>query len=380
MQEIENDHDIKDIIVNNETSIRVHNCRKISRFPDLFGFYCLESIALSHCNIAECRTYFPDSLRALTIQYCCMKEFIPANLSSEIVDVDLSFNKLKEIPKILKAIHQENHTVKINMYNNDLWYLMYSDLSPCMIDGTVIDELVFANKLNLVSTSKLRCAVDILRQKKLSNEAIRLAERVGLAIQEKATTLLTTYDNKQNVHLSSVQDNMQTAINTLFNIRVKAIMSFACVVKMLQSEHNLSRKTIEFLEKTSEKDLYHTGYNLGYQRLFEQVYAVISESTYKADLIKIFIEEISETADNTCLTGKMTRMVNVLNGFVMDISVGISKTEEMSNSIIVLRNKYAKMYINEPDKYIAELLPVVWQMLEDNCVPENEHEVWLEYV
>ncbi len=101
---------------------------------------------------------------------------------------------------------------------------------------------------------------------------------------------------------------------------------------------------------------------------------------YKHDLIEIFIEEITETANNTCLTGRMTRMVNVLNGFVLDINVGISKNEEISNSIIVLRNKYAKIYVNEPDKYIAELVPMVWQMLEDNCIPENEHSVWLEYV
>lgn len=107
----------------------------------------------------------------------------------------------------------------------------------------------------------------------------------------------------------------------------------------------------------------------------------IPSSSFKEDLLKIFIDEIEETTDTTtCLTGMMTKMVNVLNGFVLNINVGISKTEELSNSIIVLRNKYAKIYVNEPDRYITELVPVVWQMLEDNCVPENEHEVWLEYV
>lgn len=379
--EIENDHELDNIIVSNEASITVHNCPKITRFPDLYGFYILENISLSHCNIVECRTYFPDSLRALKIQYCSMKEFVPANLTFDIVDIDLSFNKLKEVPKILKTIYEENHFIKINLDNNDLWYLMYSDLSPSMIDGKVIDELVFANTLNLVSTSKLRSAVNILRQKKLSAEARRLADIIGMAIQVKATTLLTTYDNKQNVHLLSVQDNMKTAIDMLFKKSVKSIMSFASVIKLLKREYKLSNDTITFLDNTSEKDLFHSGYNVGYQRLFEQVYAVIVESTYKDDLISIFIEEITETVDNTsCLTGKMTRMVNALNGFVLDINVGISKTEEIANNIIVLRNKYAKLYLNEPDKYIAELVPVVWQMLEDNCVPENEHDVWLEYV
>jgi len=377
---IENDFDKKDIIINNELSVSIHNCPKITKFPDLFGFFCLETISLSHCNIPICRTYFPDSLRTLSITYCSMKEFIPANLTTEIVDVNLSFNKLKIIPTILKTIYQENNHIKINLHNNDLWYLMYSDLSPGMIDGNVIDELVFANKINLVSTAKLRSTVYILQSKKLSNEARKLANKIGLALEEKATTLGTTYDNRQNVHLSSVQDNMRIALDKIFNMSLNSYMSFASIVNVLKNECKLKKRTIEFFAKVCDKDLYHSGYNVGYKKLFEQVYAIIINSSFKEDLLKIFIDEVEETADATCLTGKMTRMVNVLNGFVLDINVGISKTEELSNSIIVLRNKYAKIYVNEPDKYIEELVPVVWQMLEDNCVPENEHEVWLEYV
>lgn len=378
---IENDSEIDSIIVNNELSISIHNCPKITKFPDLFGFFCLETISLSHCNITECRTYFPNTLRTLSITYCSMKEFIPANLTHDIIDVDLSFNKLKMIPNILKTIHQVNNHVKINLSNNDLWYLMYSDLSPGMIDGQVVDELVFANKLNLVSTIKLRYAVSILRDKKLSTEAQNLAQRIGLAIQEKATVLSTTYDNQQNVHLSSVQDTMRTALDKIFSMNVNSMMSFASIINVLSDNNRLTKKTKECLDKICDKDLYHSGYGIGYKRLFEQVYAIIINSQFKEDLLNIFVEEVKDTVDTaTCLTGKMTRMVNVLNGFVLDVNVGISKTEEMANSIIVLRNKYAKIYVNEPDKYITELVPVVWQMLEDNCVPEDEHEVWLEYV
>jgi hypothetical protein len=232
----------------------------------------------------------------------------------------------------------------------------------------------------MVSTAKLRSAVYILQSKKLSNEARKLANKIGLALEEKATTLGTTYDNRQNVHLSSVQDNMRIALDKIFNMSLNSYMSFASIVNVLKNERKLKKRTIEFFAKVCDKDLYHSGYNVGYKKLFEQVYAIIINSSFKEDLLKIFIDEVEETADETCLTGKMTRMVNVLNGFVLDINVGISKTEELSNSIIVLRNKYAKIYVNEPDKYIEELVPVVWQMLEDNCVPENEHEVWLEYV
>lgn len=376
---VENDYDIHEIIVNHEMSLVFHNCPKITRFPDLIGFYQLETIRLSHCNITECRTYFPDSLRSLSITYCSMKEFVPANLSDNIVEINLSFNKLKFIPHIIKTIYEHNNHIRINLNNNDLWYLMYSDLSPGLLNGTVIDELVFANKLNLVSTKKLQYVVDVLRNKKLTNDARRLANTIGLAIQEKATTLKTTYDNQQNVHLSSVQNSMHIAIDKIFNISVPSIMSFLSIVTLLKSKYKLSVKLIEFMDSITKNDYHHSGYNISYSCLFERVFAIIVNSQYKDDMIKVFIEELEDTTD-VCLTGKMTRIVNVLNGFILDVNVGISKNEELANDIIVLRNRFAKIYVDDPDKYITELVPVVWQLLEDNCIPQNEQEVWLEYV
>jgi hypothetical protein len=34
----------------------------------------------------------------------------------------------------------------------------------------------------------------------------------------------------------------------------------------------------------------------------------------------------------------------------------------------------------DPEEYINETIPAVWQLLEDMCVGEAEHDVWLEYV
>jgi len=76
----------------------------------------------------------------------------------------------------------------------------------------------------------------------------------------------------------------------------------------------------------------------------------------------------------------MTRLVNSLSSFVNGISVTISKNEEISNSIIALRKKYAILYADNNELYINETIPAVWQLLEDECIPENEHDIWLEYV
>jgi hypothetical protein len=309
-----------------------------------------------------------------------MREFVPGNLTSEIASLDLSFNNLKSIPRIIETIYQANPHFRLNLAQNDLWYTMYSDLPPGMICRQTIEELGFANKLNLVSTQKIRHAIEVLRSKKLSEDARRLAEMVQITIEERKTTdVSTTYANSQNVHLESVQDSMKDALEKIMSMPVSCMMSYEAAIKRMMKEHNVSGKLKKFLQGIVKKDRHHTGYNLSYAHLFEKVFAIILDASCRDELMKVFIDELEDAVD-VCLTGQMTRMANTLNGFVFSVNIGISKTEELANSIVALRKKHASIYGNEPDKYVSELVPVVWQLLEDMCIPEHEHDVWLEYV
>ena len=44
-------------------------------------------------------------------------------------------------------------------------------------------------------------------------------------------------------------------------------------------------------------------------------------------------------ADCKCYTGRLTRLVNVLNGYYEDIKIHISDSEQISNIIISIKNK-----------------------------------------
>jgi 4-alpha-glucanotransferase len=68
-----------------------------------------------------------------------------------------------------------------------------------------------------------------------------------------------------------------------------------------------------------------------------------------------------------------------LNGFVSGINVSISRNEELTNAIVTLRKKNIKLY-GDSYLYVHETVAQVWQMLEDACIPEHEHEAWLEFV
>lgn len=374
---IENDKTISSIKLHDCNFIILLNCPKITKIPDMHFFYNLEIIKVQHCTINTCYTHFPDSLRTLEMSYCCMTDFSPANLSINLAEINLSFNNLKSIPKIIETLYEANKYIKINLINNDFWYSMYSDLSPSMICAETIKELVFANKLNIVSTLKLRNAIDILNQKKLSKEAKWLSQQIGVSLEKKKYNI---FSNPQNIHLVSIQDNVTKAIDFVMNINipVKNTISMSNAIKHL-IKMNVSPNIIDFLNSREYESHYHSIYKVTYKELFEKVYTIIQENPNKDTLINIFIDEIKDGID-TCFTGQMTRLVNSLNGFVPGVNVTMSKTEELSNSIVALRNKYALMYGQNTDNYIQETIPAVWQLLEDMCVPEVEHDIWLEYV
>jgi hypothetical protein len=98
------------------------------------------------------------------------------------------------------------------------------------------------------------------------------------------------------------------------------------------------------------------------------------------DAIRDILHEEIKDGLCTCRAGRVSRMVNALNGFVEGVHVGLSKNEELSNTILVLRNRNATVYGKDTDTYLSETVPLVWQALEDACVPEGEHSAWLEYV
>jgi hypothetical protein len=105
----------------------------------------------------------------------------------------------------------------------------------------------------------------------------------------------------------------------------------------------------------------------------------INDHPHKSDIYPVLIEELKQCI-HVCFTGQITHTINALNGFVDDIKIGISIREELSNKIVNIRHKQMEKHSSDMDAYIAETIPIVWQLLEDYCIPPIEHMAWLESV
>ena len=66
---------------------------------------------------------------------------------------------------------------------------------------------------------------------------------------------------------------------------------------------------------------------------------ILSNPHFSIQLFNILNQEMNDSICK-CFTGRMTRLLNVLNGFFPDIEIQISNNEQISNIILILQSKF----------------------------------------
>jgi hypothetical protein len=132
------------------------------------------------------------------------------------------------------------------------------------------------------------------------------------------------------------------------------------------------------IRSIAARDVVHPRFKVTFYDIFARVYDIIKRHPHRTEMLPILRDEI-KTGFDTCLTGLITRMLVALCGFVPEVRITISSREELSNSILAARRSHAIEY-GDTEEYTIQVVPFVWQMLEDFCIPEPEQEYWLAYL
>jgi hypothetical protein len=74
---------------------------------------------------------------------------------------------------------------------------------------------------------------------------------------------------------------------------------------------------------------------------------------------------------NVCFTGRVTRLVNSLSGFVDSIQIGYSENEQINNAVI------ATMRRCEKDTTL-DLHEEVKKVLDELNIPNDKQQIWLD--
>jgi hypothetical protein len=294
--------------------------------------------------------------------------------------VDLSHNNLREVPDCLYR-HFEHRVatrrgVSIQLKGNDMWFMCYTALPPTMVSPATVSELVRAHRMSLVSTLRLQQAIDILRHdRRHAFAAADLESVVAKQVLGKVDEGGCSWDNDENVHGSGVQSSTLQAVRRVMALDAPSVSP----EDPAQLAAAYARAMSAAAPKLQAAMTRHFADDGTYRLLAKKVLDVALAHPYRDALLRILLSEIQDGLC-TCRAGRMSRLLNSLNGFVDGVGVGLSKNEEVANTILVIRNRNALVYRHDMDAYLAETIPAALQALEDACVPQTEHAAWLESV
>jgi Leucine-rich repeat (LRR) protein len=154
------------------------------------------------------------------------------------------------------------------------------------------------------------------------------------------------YSDQQNVHNHEIQNCIRQSINNIIQIKpsINNIKTFILENKLL----NDKTKSLLF-DYILNKDLFN---NITFKELLLVVLTIIETKPNKNDIYEILNQEIND-AECKCLTGRISRLINVLNGQDDRIVINISDKEQIGNIIVLIRNNLGNEYTVEKHKELV---------------------------
>jgi hypothetical protein len=104
-------------------------------------------------------------------------------------------------------------------------------------------------------------------------------------------------------------------------------------------------------------DCIHSKLKLTFKEVALHVLNYINRHKDKQQLEIILEEEIS-SCSGKCFQGRLSRLINVLNGYCSDVNINISDNEQIGNIIIMLKSKYKQTPVNVDeliDMFVKEM-------------------------
>jgi Leucine-rich repeat (LRR) protein len=341
----------------------------------------LSSLYLSKNKITEIKEL--DNLVNLTELYFRsnkIKEITGLENLINLTSLTLDYNKIKEIKgldNLVNLINLElinNEITEIEGFNN---LISMKNLQLDFNKITKIKGLNNLNRLNMLSLCENpieEIPLSIMNSRELCRlyvecEISPIIQR--FLYRNRIKEGKTIYDDAQNVHDGNIVKSIKDSIYTLMSNNDYRMKDIECVLKDVISDNILDQTTKEQIIDYCQDKTLHSVLNLTFDEVFCCVWNVISEHKESSEIKKILNIEMKDSLCK-CFTGRLSRLVNCLNGFDSRVSIKISDKEQILNVIIKIRNKY-----NDVDKQKDEIYKELIELGYDKETI-NEYLIYLE--
>ena len=158
------------------------------------------------------------------------------------------------------------------------------------------------------------------------------------------------YQDNQSIHNSSIQKSFRESVNRLLS--KKPELSLERTLEEIVSSELSDNCKSSLVEYSSRQDI-HGELNITFGELLVVVWDRIRTHENKQDILPILSQEISD-ALCMCFTGRITRLVNSLSGFVPEVEIKISDNEQISNLVIITKDKIIPYDVDSHKSFLSK--------------------------
>jgi hypothetical protein len=166
-----------------------------------------------------------------------------------------------------------------------------------------------------------------------ANEITNLHPAITRWLNRSKTTQ-NVYANNQSVHDHNIESSTNTSIiKFISNYKVNNTDVFDLINNL-----NIDAKTKNLLNSYCNSDYIHSNLKLKFSEVALPVLDYINNHENKQDLLKILQDEMI-ASEHKCFQGRLSRLINVINGYCPDVCINISDNEQIGNIVIMLKTK-----------------------------------------
>jgi hypothetical protein len=181
-------------------------------------------------------------------------------------------------------------------------------------------------------------------------------------------TKKTIYQDGQNVHDTEINRSITDSLYRL--MEQKTVLSEEMVIQEIIGDHILTDPVKEALVEYVKIQDVHSKLNVTFFEALCYVWTTVRQHKATDEIKRILDQEMRDSICR-CFTGRLSRLVNCLNGFDDRVMVKISDQQELANLIISIRQKTDSL---------EEQQQMVQKEMSDRGYDEQTIREWLGYL
>ena len=368
---------LENLILLQQLHISFNRLTEIKGLENLTRLKILDLIANSITELKGLKNLI--LLQELYLNFNLITEIKGLERNTQLIRLHLGFTKITQIKNL------ENNTQLIYLYLdaneiieikglNNLNQLIYLHLNCNQIseikgleNNTQLQELYLNNN----KITQIPLMITLLQRLEIFdyiNNEIEYTPPQTVRFLNRIKNGNQVYLDTQSVHNHNIQECIRNGIEYISSI--KPSLTFEEMSQDILNNMIFDEESKDLLFEYCECKDIHSTLNITFGELLLNVYSIILNNEHKDEMFKIMKDEMKESQCK-CFTGRMSRLVNCLNGFDSNISINISDNEQISNIILLVKEKYID---------IENIKEEVRKEMEERGYKKDIINEWIDYI